>query len=78
MQRLEAAGVTLNISKCKFLKDRVKYFEHVVDKDGIRADPQKVSAIVNMKPHSNITEQRCILGMVNQLGKFSPRLAEIT
>ena len=56
MQRLEAAGVILNISKCEFLKDRVKYLGHVIDKDGIWADPQKVSTIVNMKPPSNITE----------------------
>ena len=45
IKRLEAAGITLNISKCEFLKNRVKYLGHVIDKDGIQTDPQKVSAI---------------------------------
>ena len=77
MQRLKAAGITLNISKCEFLKNRVKCLGHVIDKDGIQAHHQKVSAIVNLKPPSNITKLRRILGMVNQLSKFSPRLAEL-
>ena len=78
MQRLQTAGVTLNRSKCAFLKNQVKFLGHVVNKDGIQADPEKVSAIVQMKSPSNITELRRLLGMANQLGKFSPKLAQIT
>jgi len=78
MQRLQNEGVTLNLSKCAFLKDQVKFLGHVVNKHGIQADPEKVSAIVKMKPPSNITELRRLLGMANQLGKFSPNMAQIT
>ena len=78
MQTLQNAGVTLNPNKCAFSKDKVKFLGHVVNENGIRADPEKISAIVKMKTPSNITELRRLLGMVNQLGKFSPNIAKIT
>ena len=78
MQRLQKAGITLNLTKCAFLKDEVKFLGHVINKNGIQADPEKISAIVRMKSPSNITELRRLLGMVNQLGKFSPNIAKIT
>jgi hypothetical protein len=37
-----------------------------------KPDPDKVRAIQEMKPPSNISELRRFLGMVNQLSKFSP------
>ena len=71
MQKLEKAGVTLNnsIRKCAFLKNQVKFLGYVVNKDGIQADPEKVSVIVKMNNPSNITELRRLLGIANQLRK---------
>ena len=31
-----------------------------------------------MKPPTNVTELHCFLGMINQLSKFSPKLADCT
>lgn len=78
LKRIQEAGVTLNASKCEFEKTQLKFLGHVVDKDGIRADPDKTSAIENMKPPTTVPELRRFMGMVNQLGKFSPHLADIT
>ena len=78
MERLESAGVTLNLEKCEFSKDMIQFLGHQVSKEGIQADPEKIAAIVKMKPPSNITELRRFLGMINQCGKFSPNLAELT
>ena len=72
LSRLEKAGVTLNPSKCKFNCKSVSFLGHVIDKSGIRADPCKTSAILQMKPPNNVSELRRFLGMANQLGKFSP------
>jgi len=55
----------------------VKFLGHLIDARGIRADPQKMSAILEMEP-PHITELRRFMGMANQLGKFSPHLAEIS
>ena len=43
-----------------------------------RLDPAKTSAILQMDAPTNLSDLRQFLGMANQLGKFSPRLAEIT
>ena len=78
LERLQAAGVTLNRTKCEVNKDQVKFLGHIVDKEGIRADPAKTAAVREMKQPQNITELRRFLGMANQLGQFSPKLAEIS
>ena len=44
LQCLESAGVTHNPNKCKFSKDSLKFLGHIIDKEGILADPEKVCA----------------------------------
>ena len=78
LKRIETAGVTLNPNKCEFNKRAVKFLGHLVDENGIRADPEKSSAISKMEPPRNISELRRFMGMANQLGKFSHRLAELS
>ena len=78
LQRLEEAKVTLNGSKCEFNKSSVKFLGHIVDQNGIRADPAKTTSITKMPPPQSVTEVRRFMGLVNQLGKFSSRIAEIS
>ncbi|GFO30891.1 Pol polyprotein [Plakobranchus ocellatus] len=77
LQRLQQAGLTLN-EKCEFSKPVIKFLGHIIDGHGIRADPQKIEAIVEFPVPTNITELQRFLGMVNQLAKFSPELASQT
>ena len=78
LRRIQAAGVTLNPSKCEFGKTQQKFLGHLVDRDAVRADTKKTSAITDMEPLTNITEMRRFTGMLNQLGKFSQNLADLT
>ena len=78
LTRIKHAGITLNKDKCAFGQEKLQFLGHVVDKNGISADPSKVAAITKMKSPENISELRRFLGMVNQLGKFTPNLATIT
>ena len=78
MERLEENQVTLNSEKCELGKRSVKFLGHIVDQEGIRPDPQKTAAILEMETPCNITELRRFMGMANQLGKFSPNLAELS
>ena len=77
-QRLEEANVTLNQAKCEFNKSSVKFLGHVVNKNGIRPDPDKTSAILKMPTPRSVSNVRRFMGLVNQLGKFSSRIAEIS
>ena len=78
LERLQAAGVTLNKQKCVFRKSSVKFLGHLVGKDGVRADPEKTKAISEMAIPQSVSDLRRFLGMVNQLGKFSPQISELT
>ena len=77
LNRIQDAGVTLNMEKCEFAKAELIFLGHLTDQHGIRPDPGKTLAIRSMSSPSNITELRRFLGMVNQLGKFSPQLAQM-
>ncbi len=56
----------------------MKFLGHVIGKNGVSADPDKVSAIVQMKPPHNVSELRRFMGMTNQLSKFTPKLSELS
>ena len=75
---IQEAGVTLNRDKCEFNKESIVFLGHVINEQGISPDPARTSAILKMKRPESITELRRFMGMVNQLGKFSPNLAEIS
>ena len=78
LKRLQEAGLTLNKQKCRFSQSQVKFLGQVVDREGIRPDPDKVRAIREVRPPRNVSEVRRFLGMSNHLSKFAPNLAEKT
>jgi len=78
MSQLRKKGVTLNRDKCEFGMTEVKFLGHIVSQDGIHPDPEKVSAINQMKTPQNVSDLRRFMGLVNQLGKFSSAVAQIS
>ena len=56
LKRIESAGVTLNPDKCEFGKSKLKFLGHLIDENGIQADPDKTSAIQEMKSPNNVSE----------------------
>ena len=69
LQRLEENGLRLQKSKCEFLKDRVEYLGHIIDKDGLHPVLEKVRA------PSNVSELRFYLGMLQYYARFLPSLS---
>ena len=78
LERVQSAGVTLNAEKCEFGKPSLKFLGHCIDKNGVSADPEKTAAICQMTPPRSVSDLRRFMGMVNQMGKFSPNIAEIS
>ena len=78
LQRLRDLGMTLNPEKCAFAQSSVKFLGHMIDSQGIKPDPNKVSAIEKFTTPSCIGDVRRFLGMINQLSKFSPHLSDMT
>ena len=80
LERLSQANLTLNSEKFEFARAQIEYLGQIVDSSvgGLRKDPAKVKAIVEMETPRNVADVRRFLGMVNQLMKFVPNLAEKT
>ena len=78
LQKITAAGATLNQEKCEFNKKHINFLGHVIDEKGISQDPHKTTAIIQTKQPKTTIELRRFLGMVNQLSKFTPKVAELS
>ena len=78
LERLKKEGVTLNVDKCIFYSNVIHFLGQKIDTDGVSPDEEKIKAICNIPKPTNVTKIRRFLGMINQLSKFSPNLAEKT
>ena len=81
IQLLERAGqvnLKLNKSKVKLRQAEVKFMGHVISKGGLKPDPDKVTAIKNMPKPESKSEVLTLLGFVNYLSKFLPKLSEVS
>ena len=75
LDRCRAASITLNKDKFVFAKPELPFVGYIVGQSGIKVDPKKLEAISKFPEPRNLTELRSFLGMVNQLGSFSPNIS---
>lgn len=71
LKRINEAGLTLNPKKCQFRKESIKFLGHVISKEGISIDPEKVEGITKFPEPTDVHELRRFLGMVNHVSKFA-------
>ena len=57
-------------SKCQFWLDSVAFLGHVISVEGVSNNPQKIKAIVNWKPPTNVIEIQSFLGLAGYYRKF--------
>lgn len=70
LSRLESAGLTLKLDKCKWVMSELKYLGHVVDSRGLRVDPEKVRDIVNYPRPRTIKQARRFTCMSSWYRRF--------
>ena len=78
LKRTQENGIQLNRKKCKFYVDELTYIGHVISKDGVKPDFNKISDIMNMPAPQNKTGVQRLLGMVTYLAKFIPNMSQLT
>ena len=77
LQRILEYGFTLRREKCEFFMRQVKYLGFIVDKEGRRPDPSKISAIRELPVPTNRTSLQSFLGLVNYYGGFIPKMHKL-
>ncbi|KAK3084785.1 hypothetical protein FSP39_018986 [Pinctada imbricata] len=78
LKRCRQKGVKINKDKMKLKLDSVSYLGHVISKDGLKVDPNKTKAIVEMPTPTTKADIQRLLGMANYLQKFAPNLSTAT
>lgn len=70
LARLKSANLTINLEKCQFFKNSLKYLGYVVDSLGLRTDSEKVSAMINFPRPTNTTEVKRFIGTASWYRRF--------
>ena len=75
-RRLRA--VLHRLQKADFSKPSVRFLTRIIDSSGLHADPLKSSAIAKFPEPTDINGLQPFMGMVNNLCKFVPSLADLS
>lgn len=76
-KRLRDANLTVNLDKCEFFRPSLKYLGFVVDKNGLRTNPEKVNAMINFPMPRTTTEIKRFTGMCGWYRRFIPRFSTL-
>ena len=67
---MKQAGLKCKPSKCEILRDSIKYIGPLVDKHGVRPDPEAVEAVLTWKAPKTDTQVMSFLGFTNYYREF--------
>ena len=59
--------MTFKLSKCRFAQPKVEHTGFILSENGIKVQPEKVKAIVDMPQPENIEEVRTFFGIATFL-----------
>jgi hypothetical protein len=74
-ERLRKHNLKMNPMKCAFGVSSGKFLGFIVTKHGIRIDPTKIKAIVNMPPPENVHELKSLQGHLAYIRRFISNLS---
>lgn len=81
-ERLTAAGLTLHPDKCCFARSELRYLGYIVDKLGLRVDPEKVDAVLSFPTPTCPKDVRRFVGLTSWyrrfIKNFSGKIAPLT
>lgn len=70
-------GISLNPKKCYFGVTEGKLLGHIVSKDGVRIDPERVAAIDKIQIPKTVKAIQSFFGQINIVRRFVSNFAEI-
>lgn len=78
LDKIFAAGLTINPEKCEFCRSQVRYLGFIVRREGLMVDPDKVQPILDYPAPRNIKQLRRLLGMASWYRRFIPQFATLS
>ena len=76
MKRCKEVGLKINKDKAK-LGLTEPFIGHVISRDGLKPDPEKVRAVAEMPLPTDKKGIQRLMGFVNYLSKFLPNLSDL-
>lgn len=70
LTRLKEFGLKLSPEKCVFFQTSVRYLGHVVSRDGVQTDPEKISALKTWPVPQTLRELKSFLGFAGYYRRF--------
>jgi hypothetical protein len=55
------------LSKCSFYQRKIHYLGHIISKEGIVVDPEKIEAIMGWPTPKNISNVRSFMGLAGYI-----------
>jgi len=77
LSALHEANLTIHPGKCTWAKPEIKFLGHIVDRNGIRLDPERVRRISEWQPPTNRRALLRFIGFVNFCRMFVPRFGAL-
>ena len=76
-EKLQAAKLSMKLSKCHFFTKEIQYLGHIPSTKGIQPLPSRTQAIQNMHPPKTTKQFFAFLGLVGYYRKFIKNFAKI-
>ena len=76
ISKLRAAGLKLKPTTCDLFRQQINYLGHVISKEGVSTDPDKIKAVTEWPQPTTVTEVMSFLGFVSYY-RFLPNLSKV-
>ena len=77
LQRCDEHGIRLNKQKCQFDVQEITFLGHVVTADGLKPDPSKIEAVLEMDNPVDKEAVERLRGTITYLARFVPKLTDV-